>query len=117
MGTEEGLLKEKLSIEKEVLEFSIENKITKISQEEECETAMDDTMKGDLTSTEEKICEVKEKEPENVRTSTEKKEDNEAEKIPKKAEVEKSSKAKIPLDTATKCDLPNVVSQTEKAIS
>merc|ERR1711872_367822 len=115
-STKEGLLKEKLSMEKEVSEVSIENKLTKISHEEECETSMDNTMKGDLTSTEEKICEVKEKEAENVTTSTEKKEDDEAEKIPKEDEVKKSGEAKIASNTGAKCELQNPVSQKEKAI-
>merc|ERR1712212_490847 len=115
-STKEGLLKEKLSMEKEVSEVSIENKPTRISQEEECETSMDNTMKGDLTSTEEKICEVKEKEAENVTTSTEKKEDDEGEKIPKEDEVKKSGEAKITSNTEAKCDLQNPVSQKEKAI-
>merc|ERR1712212_734141 len=68
------------------------------------------------TSTEEKICEVKEKEAKNVTTSTEKKEDDEGEKIPKEDEVKKSGEAKITSNTEAKCDLQNPVSQKEKAI-
>merc|ERR1711872_486153 len=102
--------------EKEVSEVSIENKLPKFSHKEECETSMDNTMKGDLTSTEEKICEVKEKEAENVTTSTEKKEDDEAEKIPKEDEVKRSGEAEIASNTEAKCELQNPVSQKEKAI-